>query len=185
MKRKDFEDVVKASGYVMDSSIKKTTTYLITNDKDSGSSKNKKAQSLGIPVITEQEFLDLISEKHKYADVDKSARKIGKSLEDIVGVKYYVVDHLMKLISLDLIHSVASKALDSETRIDTFTLNIPYMFDITFEKCGDSFTVKDVMFGKEFETALKNAISSGESLLVETVKKSFIDSINEKYCGVF
>ena len=59
------------------------------------------------------------------------------------------------------------------------------MFDITFEKCGDSFTVKDVMFGKEFETALKNAISSGESLLVETVKKSFIDSINEKYCGVF
>ena len=41
------------------------------------------------------------------------------------------------------------------------------------------------MFGKEFETSLKNAISSGESLLVETVKKSFIDSINEKYCGVF
>lgn len=41
-------------------SVSKKTDYLITNEA-SGSSKYKKAIELGIPTITEEEFLDLIS----------------------------------------------------------------------------------------------------------------------------
>jgi DNA ligase (NAD+) len=33
---------------------------LVTNDPNSGTTKNQKAQSLGIPIITEKEFLELI-----------------------------------------------------------------------------------------------------------------------------
>lgn len=43
------------------SSVSKTTDYLITNEA-SGSSKYKKAIELGIPIITEQEFLRMIGE---------------------------------------------------------------------------------------------------------------------------
>jgi DNA ligase (NAD+) len=34
----------------------------VTNTPDSGSSKNKKAQELGINIITEEEFLTMIGE---------------------------------------------------------------------------------------------------------------------------
>lgn len=43
-------------------SVSKKTDYLINNDSTSGSSKNKKARDLGIPVITEEEFLAMIGE---------------------------------------------------------------------------------------------------------------------------
>ena len=41
------------------SSVSKNTDYLITNEA-SGSSKYKKAVELNIPIITEQEFLNMI-----------------------------------------------------------------------------------------------------------------------------
>ncbi|MCL2400329.1 MAG: NAD-dependent DNA ligase LigA [Defluviitaleaceae bacterium] len=41
-------------------SVSASTSYLINNDTDSSSSKNKKAQSLEIPILTETMFLDLI-----------------------------------------------------------------------------------------------------------------------------
>ena len=40
-------------------SVTKKTNYLINNDTTSNSSKNKKARELGIPVISEEEFLKL------------------------------------------------------------------------------------------------------------------------------
>ena len=41
------------------SSVSKNTNYLITNEQ-SGSSKYKKAVELNIPIITEEEFLNMI-----------------------------------------------------------------------------------------------------------------------------
>ena len=43
----------------MTGSVTKKTDYLINNDAASGSSKNKKAKELGIPILTEEEFLAL------------------------------------------------------------------------------------------------------------------------------
>ena len=60
MKRQDAEQLVKQNGGVCKSSVTKDLTYLVTNDTTSGSSKNVKAAQLGIPVITEEQFLKLI-----------------------------------------------------------------------------------------------------------------------------
>ena len=60
MKRQDAEQLVKQNGGVCKSSVTKDLTYLVTNDTTSGSSKNVKAAALGIPVITEEQFLKLI-----------------------------------------------------------------------------------------------------------------------------
>ena len=60
MKRQDAEQLVKQNGGVCKSSVTKDLTYLVTNDTTSGSSKNVKAAALGIPVITEEQFLKLL-----------------------------------------------------------------------------------------------------------------------------
>lgn len=59
MKRSDAESLVKKEGGTIKASVVKDLSYLVTNDTSSGSSKNKKAQELGIPIITEKDFLSL------------------------------------------------------------------------------------------------------------------------------
>lgn len=66
MKRSEAEALVKAKGGMVKSSVVKDLSYLVTNDKESGSSKNKKAQDYSIPIIDEKEFLKIIEyEKNK------------------------------------------------------------------------------------------------------------------------
>ena len=60
MKRADAEQLVKKNGGSIKSSVTKDLSYLVTNDTTSGSSKNQKAAKLGIPVIDEKTFLELI-----------------------------------------------------------------------------------------------------------------------------
>lgn len=60
MKRADAQNLVKLAGGQIKSSVTKDLSYLVTNDTSSGSSKNIKAASFGIPVISEKEFLELI-----------------------------------------------------------------------------------------------------------------------------
>lgn len=60
MKRKEFEKIAINAGYSIGSKINKDTKYLVTNTPDSNSSKNRKANELGIHKITEKCFMDLI-----------------------------------------------------------------------------------------------------------------------------
>lgn len=57
MKRSEAEKLVRGTGGVTKSSVVKGTTFLVTNDTTSGSSKNKKAAQLGVPIINEEVFL--------------------------------------------------------------------------------------------------------------------------------
>lgn len=51
---------IEAYGGKVSGSVSKNTSYLINNDIHSQSSKNKTAQKLGIPIITEEEFIKMI-----------------------------------------------------------------------------------------------------------------------------
>ena len=53
------EKFIEARGGKVTGSVTKKTDYLINNDKTSASSKNKKAQELGIPILSEEDFLEL------------------------------------------------------------------------------------------------------------------------------
>ena len=52
-------DIVTHGGTVV-GSVSSKTSYLINNDINSTSSKNQKAKSLNIPIITEEEFMKMI-----------------------------------------------------------------------------------------------------------------------------
>ena len=52
--------VIEERGGKVAGSVSKKTNYLINNDSESASSKNKKAKELGIPILTEGEFQNLM-----------------------------------------------------------------------------------------------------------------------------
>ena len=54
--------MIEAKGGKVTGSVTNKTDYLINNDVNSTSSKNKKAKELGIPIITEEEFLNMIKQ---------------------------------------------------------------------------------------------------------------------------
>ncbi|MDR1363627.1 MAG: NAD-dependent DNA ligase LigA [Spirochaetaceae bacterium] len=59
MKRGDAEARVKALGGVIKTSVTQSLSYLVTNEPESGSSKNKKAVKFGITLLDEDGFLKL------------------------------------------------------------------------------------------------------------------------------
>ena len=56
--RRALKDLVESKGGKLTGSVSRSTNYLVTNDTTSGSRKNKAAQEYGIPILTEQEFID-------------------------------------------------------------------------------------------------------------------------------
>lgn len=58
--RDELKTFIESLGGKVTGSVSNKTNYLINNDATSNSSKNLKAQSLGIPIITEEEFLKLL-----------------------------------------------------------------------------------------------------------------------------
>lgn len=59
--RNQIKAVIEEKGGKVTDSVSSKTDYLINNDAESTSSKNLKAKQLNIPIITEDEFLTLIS----------------------------------------------------------------------------------------------------------------------------
>lgn len=55
--RKELQNKIESLGGKVTGSVTKKTNYLINNDILSESSKNKKAKELGIPIITEEDFI--------------------------------------------------------------------------------------------------------------------------------
>lgn len=59
--RSELKNLIEDKGGKVTGSVTSKTNYLINNDTTSTSSKNKKAKELGIPILSEQDFLDMIA----------------------------------------------------------------------------------------------------------------------------
>ena len=60
VRRKDLEEVIESRGGKVAGSVSKTTTYLVMKAKGSGSSKETKAVSLGVVILTVEELENLL-----------------------------------------------------------------------------------------------------------------------------
>ena len=60
--RDELVDMIQKCGGKYVSSVSSKTNFLINNDKESQSSKNKKAQQVGCKIISEEDFLKMIGE---------------------------------------------------------------------------------------------------------------------------
>lgn len=57
--RDAFKAYVEANGGKVAGSVSKKTNYLVNNDVESASSKNRKAKELGVPIISEDQFVEM------------------------------------------------------------------------------------------------------------------------------
>lgn len=58
--RKELQELIESKGGKAVNSVTAKTTYLINNNVNSNSSKNKKAKELGVPIISEKDFLRML-----------------------------------------------------------------------------------------------------------------------------
>ena len=58
--RTELANIIVNNGGKVVGSVSKNTTYLINNDINSTSSKNQSAKQLGIPIISESKFFEII-----------------------------------------------------------------------------------------------------------------------------
>ena len=56
----DVKQFTNRNAFKLTGSVSKNTDFLVTNTPNSGTSKNKKAQELGVRIITEQEIIDMV-----------------------------------------------------------------------------------------------------------------------------
>lgn len=61
--RSEVKELIESLGGKVTGSVTSKTNYLINNDVTSASSKNKKANELGIPIISEEEFIKMTREE--------------------------------------------------------------------------------------------------------------------------
>ncbi len=60
--RDALKEAIEAAGGKATGSVTAKTNYLINNEISSNSSKNKKAKELGVPIISEQDFLNMLNQ---------------------------------------------------------------------------------------------------------------------------
>lgn len=65
----DIRKYLEAYGAKLDSTISNKADYLVTNDADIESEKNKKAQELGVRILSEEAFNDMV--KYRYLDAER------------------------------------------------------------------------------------------------------------------
>lgn len=58
--RNELKSLIEEKGGKVTGSVTSKTTYLINNDAASSSSKNKKAKAMGIPIISEEDFMKML-----------------------------------------------------------------------------------------------------------------------------
>lgn len=58
--RREVKELIESKGGKVTGSVTSKTNYLINNDVQSASSKNKKAKELGVPIISEEEFMEML-----------------------------------------------------------------------------------------------------------------------------
>ncbi len=73
--RKELQEMIENLGGKVSGSVSAKTAYLINNDTASSSSKNRKAKELGIPILSEEDFLKLAEEEEGRAGQAESRNR--------------------------------------------------------------------------------------------------------------
>lgn len=119
-----------------------------------------------------------IRDNRNYNDV----KKICAYISGFLGLSTRCTKSFMDIVSKAIVHKLAMDSLSKEDgRLSNFGIEIPFIGRINMKMNGDSLEIKSVELENKFEEAMKDAIKSGKSTLIDEVSNSAVNIIKKKY----
>ena len=135
--RSEFKAYVESQGGKVTGSVSKKTDYLVNNDTESTSSKNKKAKELGIPIISEDTFIEMFGhEKRGYKMPIKTQNDLPVK-EILERENIFVMDENrashqnIRQLEIAIVNLMPLKE-DTELQILRSLSNTPIQVNVTF-----------------------------------------------------
>ena len=122
--REELVEYIEEEGGRVSESVNKNTDYLINNDFDSVSSKNKKAAQLGIPVITEETFLK------RFCDSETLDEEIAAEIGEFYDYHERVVLFLKEKLSAESNFEEIADCLEEYCEPESYTGIITTVYNI-------------------------------------------------------
>lgn len=104
--RKEAQTYLEGYGAKLGSSITKKTDYLVTNNMDTNSEKNRKAKEFGAQIITEDEFNEMIGKRFK----DAPQLSVPTWIRDIPPKAFSNCSSMTSVIIPDTVTSIGENA---------------------------------------------------------------------------
>ena len=131
--RDEVKAYLERYGAFLGGSVTKKTDYLVTNDTDSGSEKNKKAKEYGALVISEADFNEMIGRHFK----DAPQISIPSWLKEIPKKAFYGCKSLTSVTIPDGVTTIGSEAFYRCSSLTSVTIpeSVTSIDDFAFAAC--------------------------------------------------
>lgn len=105
------------------------------------------------------------------------AEQVGR----LTNLPTHLSMHIMYLIYLTIMNGIACDARDSEEKLKSFNIEIPYIGKMSLELVDKDIILKSMEFEDQFKNLAFKAINEGYSEILDVVKETYIDKITNKY----
>lgn len=112
---------------------------------------------------------------------DATETKLAKSLSSLTDVPLRCTKHFIYLMHLEQLHNLACEAMDSDTKLKKFDLDIPYVGVLHLSLENNDITVDSAEFKRWYVNDVISAITTGESKLLKSLNKRFLDTLTKTY----
>lgn len=166
--RNELKAFMEDNGAKLSETLNASTDYLITNDPDSGSSKNMKAQQLGTKIITEEDFLNLTATSKNKTETKIDDKKDDNTLviSGIKEIKNNAYKNHLDITSIKIkgdVKVIGKYAFGGCSSLKTVILHegIEKISDSAFCKCEK---LKQIVIPETIKVIGKRAFSGCKSL---------------------
>lgn len=110
-----------------------------------------------------------------------ATNNIIRNFAKLINVQSNVLNHILKLCCMATIHIVALEARRSDSKLKQFDVEIPYFGCLHLKSVDNEIVVESFAMEDEFKEGLNKAITSGDSVFLESIDQRLIDKLKKKY----
>ena len=115
---------------------------------------------------------------------EEDLKYISKQLENIFNLPSYLVRHMIYSVYLAILHKKSCEAIDNDEKLKNIEIEIPHFGRMYINIEDSNISVSKFELEEEFKKDIKDLTTTGESRLLSSLKKKFIERITERYNNI-